>query len=239
MAEMEGKNIPTHVAIIMDGNGRWAKKRGLPRFVGHRAGVEAINRVIDEALKLGVKILTLYAFSVENWNRPQKEIDGLMKLLLEYLIKKRKDFLKHNMRLNVIGRLSDFPPAIRKEVTKLIDETKDNSKLILNLALSYGGRPEIVDAAKKIAKDAVLNNIKIKDLNEQLFSSYLYTADLPDPDLLIRTSGEMRVSNFLLWQISYTELYFTKKLWPSFSKQDFHKALESYQARERRFGKVK
>lgn len=238
MIEVGKKKIPTHVAIIMDGNGRWAKKRGLPRMLGHRAGVEAIDRVVEEALNSGIKILTLYAFSVENWNRPKKEVTGLMKLLKEYLVKKKKEFLKHNIRLNVIGRLPDLPPAIQEEITKLINETKNNSKLILNLALSYGGRSEIVDATRKIVKDAVLKKIKAKDLNEQLFSSYLYTAGLPDPDLLIRTSGEMRISNFLLWQISYTELYFTRKPWPSFSKQDFRHAIQSYQTRERRFGRI-
>jgi undecaprenyl diphosphate synthase len=235
---MNKKNIPVHVAIIMDGNGRWAKKRGLPRMIGHRKGVEVIGRVIEEALNLGIRILTLYTFSVENWKRPKREIDNLMKLLKEYLAKKKKEFSRRDIRLNVIGRLSDLPIDIQKEINKVINETKDNSKLVLNLALSYGGRPEIVDATRRIIEDISLRKIELQDIDEKTFSSYLYTANLPDPDLLIRTSGEMRISNFLLWQISYTELYFSKKLWPSFTKEDFRRAIRSYQKRKRRFGEI-
>lgn len=232
------QDIPRHVAIIMDGNGRWAKKRGLPRIAGHSAGVKTISRIVEEALNLGIKILTLYAFSTENWNRPKKEVDSLMRLLEEYLVKKKEGFLKYNIRLNVIGKLSDLPKAVQEGIEELKEKTKENSKLILNLALSYGARPEIIDAVKQIAKDISSGKLNADDVNEQIFSSYLYTANLPDPDLLIRTSGEMRISNFLLWQISYTELYFTSKLWPSFTKKDFLEAIETYQKRARRFGGI-
>lgn len=235
---IDERNIPAHVAIIMDGNGRWAKKRGLPRIGGHSAGVETITRVVEEALNLGIKVLTFYAFSVENWNRPKKEVDGLMKLLEIYLVKKREEFLKYGIRLNVIGRAADLSEGVQKGIEKLKDETKNNSKLIFNLALSYGARQEIIDAVKRIVKDVSSGKLNVDDLDERTFSSYLYTANLPDPDLLIRTSGEMRISNFLLWQISYAELYFTDKLWPDFTKKDFLAAIEAYQKRERRFGGI-
>lgn len=238
MKTINTQNIPAHVAIIMDGNGRWAKRRGLPRIAGHRAGVETISRVVEEALRLGVKVLTFYAFSVENWSRPKKEIYALMRLLEIYLVKKKEEFLKHGIRLNVIGRLSDLPEGVRQGIEKLKNATKDNSKLIFNLALSYGARPEIIDAVKRVAKDVSLGKLNAENLDERILSSYLYTANLPDPDLLIRTSGEMRISNFLLWQISYAELYFTDKLWPDFTKKDFVEAIEAYQKRERRFGGI-
>ncbi|MFH1856702.1 MAG: isoprenyl transferase [Candidatus Omnitrophota bacterium] len=238
MPKINEQNIPAHIAFIMDGNGRWAKQRGLPRIAGHRAGANTVNAIIEEALKIGIKVVTFYTFSVENWNRPKKEIDALMKLLKKYLVKKKKEFRKHQIRLNVIGRITDLPIEVREVIKDILEETKNNSKLILNLALSYGGRPEIVDATKKIMKDAAAGKINANDLNEDIFASYLYTANIPDPDLLIRTSGEMRISNFLLWQISYTELYFTPKLWPSFGKEDLHEAIEAYQKRERRFGRI-
>lgn len=238
MRTIDKQNIPAHVAIIMDGNGRWAQKRGLPRIVGHRAGVATISRVVEEALRLGVKVLTFYAFSIENWSRPKKEIDGLMKLLEIYLVKKRAEFLKYGIRLNVIGRVSDLPDGVQRGIEKLKNATKDNSKLIFNLALSYGARTEIIDAVKRIVKDISFGKLNADELDDRIFSSYLFTANLPDPDLLIRTSGEMRMSNFLLWQISYTELYFTDKLWPDFTKNDFLAAIEAYQKRERRFGGI-
>ena len=234
---MDNSKLPTHVAIIMDGNGRWARKRGLPKIVGHQAGVESIRRTIEAAKELGVKILTLYAFSTENWTRPKEEVRGLMRLLERYLDNERDKLLKHNIRFNVIGNIENFPPSVKKKLIDTMERTKDNSELILNLALGYGGRDEILHAAKKIAQDFKDKKLKLTDLDENTFAQYLYTKDMPDPDLLIRTSGEMRISNFLLWQLSYSELYIMKKLWPDFKKEDFKKAIEAFMSRERRFGR--
>lgn len=230
------KKLPTHVAIIMDGNGRWARRRGMPNIVGHRAGVETIRRVIEISLDMDIKVLTLYAFSTENWSRPKKEVEGLMRLLDRYLDKERRKLQEHNIRFNVIGNLEKFPAAIREKLNDTIALTGKNNKLVLNLALSYGGREEIVHAAKKISQDVKEGRLKLEDLDEQSFSRYLYTKDIPDPDLLIRTSGEMRISNFLLWQLSYAEIYMSKKLWPDFKKEDFKKAIDTYATRDRRFG---
>jgi len=230
------KKLPTHVAIIMDGNGRWARRRGMPNIVGHRAGVETIRRVIEMCLDMDIKVLTLYAFSTENWSRPKKEVEGLMRLLDRYLDKERRKLQEHNIRFNVIGNLEKFPAAIREKLNDTIALTGKNNKLVLNLALSYGGREEIVHAAKKISQDVKEGRLKLEDLDEQSFSRYLYTKDIPDPDLLIRTSGEMRISNFLLWQLSYAEIYMSKKLWPDFKKEDFKKAIDTYATRDRRFG---
>ncbi|PIU41846.1 MAG: isoprenyl transferase [Candidatus Omnitrophica bacterium CG07_land_8_20_14_0_80_42_15] len=234
---MDAGKLPVHVAMIMDGNGRWARKKRLPKILGHQAGVESIRRVIEAAQEMGIKILTLYAFSTENWSRPRNEVKGLMRLLERYLDNERDKLLKHNIRFNVIGNIDNFPAAVKQKLYDTIEVTKNNTSLMLNLALGYGARTEILEAVKQIAQDLRDKKVKIPDLDENLFSSYLYTKGIPDPDLLIRTSGEMRVSNFLLWQISYTELYIAKKLWPDFKKEDFKRAVETFMARERRFGR--
>ena len=233
---MTEKIVPAHVAIIMDGNGRWATQRGLPRITGHRAGVKSVEEVIKGAKESGVKILTLYTFSTENWKRPKQEIEALFKLLERYLDSQSKDLIRNNIRLSVIGKISDLPVTLQNKLKVTIEKTRNNTALILNLALNYGSRPEIVDAVRAIAGDCVSKRISVQDIDEKTFSEYLYTKDLPDPDLLIRTSGEMRLSNFLLWQLSYSELYISKKLWPDFRKADFLKALKEYQTRQRRYG---
>lgn len=225
-------NIPQHVAIIMDGNGRWAERKGLPRIFGHRAGVRSVKRAIKFAIKIGIKILTLYAFSTENWSRPQSEILGLMTLLREYIKKESDTLKKNNIRLRVLGDLSKIPNDVRISVERIISETQNNTGLILNIALNYGSRQEIVMAVNKIIED------KLQSIDEQKLSEYLYTSGLPDPDLLIRTSGEYRLSNFLLWQIAYTELYFTKTLWPDFDEKEFLSAIKDYNLRKRRFGGI-
>ena len=227
-----------HVAIIMDGNGRWAKKRNLPRLMGHRAGVKTVRKIIEVSLELGVKYLTLYTFSTENWRRPRKEVSILMNLLKEYLIKELKQFNKEGIRLLAIGQLERLPQSVKEALYKTINETKDNSKLNLILALSYGGRNEITEASRKIAEDVKTNRIQPEQVTKELFSKYLYTHNIPDPDLLIRTSNELRLSNFLLWQLSYAELYFSHKLWPDFTKKDFKIIVEDYNKRERRFGNI-
>ncbi|OGW76809.1 MAG: di-trans,poly-cis-decaprenylcistransferase [Omnitrophica bacterium RIFCSPHIGHO2_02_FULL_46_20] len=229
-------NIPHHVAIIMDGNGRWAKKKGLPKIVGHRAGIKSVEEAIKGAKELGVKILTLYTFSTENWKRPKYEVNALFKLLENYIDKELDLFDKNDIRLSAIGRMEGLPRIVREKLIKAIDRTKDNKSLILNIALNYGSRQEIVDAVRKILKDYEKGLVSIESIDEKTFSDYLYTKCMPDPDLLIRTSGEMRVSNFLLWQISYAEIYVTKKLWPDFRKSDFKKAIREYSARDRRYG---
>ncbi len=227
-----------HIAIIMDGNGRWAKKRNLPRLMGHRAGIKTVRKIIEASLESGVKYLTLYTFSTENWRRPKKEVSTLMNLLKEYLIKELKQFNEEGIRLLAIGQLERLPQSVKDALYKTINETKDNSKLNLILALSYGGRNEIAEASRKIAEDIKINKIKPNQINEKLFSKYLYTHKIPDPDLLIRTSNELRLSNFLLWQLSYAELYFSRKLWPDFTKKDFKIIVEDYNKRERKFGNI-
>lgn len=230
------RNIPQHVAIIMDGNGRWAAHRGLPKMAGHRAGARAAQETISAARDLGIKVLTLYTFSTENWKRPKKEIDSLFNLLEEYLNKVENKFNENNIKFSVIGNIKALPESINIKIKEIVDSTKNNTGLVLNLALNYGARLEIIDAVRKIAKDIKKGDIAIEDISEDKFHEYLYTNNLPDPDLLIRTSGELRVSNFLLWQIAYAELYVTKKLWPDFKKSDFEKAVSEYQKRKRRFG---
>jgi len=230
------KNIPQHVAIIMDGNGRWAKRRGLPRIAGHRAGVKAAEDAMRSAKSLGVKILTLYTFSTENWKRPKREVSALFKLLENYLDREGDKLNKNNIKLQVIGRLHELPESLRAKISEQIGKTKNNTGLILNLALNYGARSEITDAARNIAKDVKGGSLGIEDIDEELFSGYLYTKGQPDPDLLIRTSGESRISNFLLWQIAYSEICISEKLWPDFKKEDFKKCVLEYQMRERRFG---
>lgn len=230
------KDIPAHIAVIMDGNGRWARARGLPRIAGHRAGIKAAEDVMQACGDLGVKILTLYTFSTENWKRPKAEVSALFKLLEHYLSDKGGKLKKNNVKFQVIGRLRDLPDSLVKKIDAQIRSTKDNTGLTLNLALNYGGRPEIVDAARSIARDVRAGKISPGDIDEKLFAEHLYTRSMPDPDLLIRTSGEFRISNFLLWQIAYSEICVVRKLWPDFNKEDFKKCVFDYQARERRFG---
>ncbi|MEO7932851.1 MAG: isoprenyl transferase [Chthoniobacterales bacterium] len=225
--------IPRHVAVIMDGNGRWAKERGLPRVEGHRKGAETVQRVIDGCIETGVEFLTLYAFSIENWKRPQLEVSALMRLLIEFLRSRHQEMLDKNIRLRVIGRLSDLPLKTFAQVEKSINATAQNTGLTLILALSYGSRTEILEAVNKLIAQAPKAPV-----TEEQFSRALYTADYPDPDLLIRTSGEMRLSNFLLWQMSYAEIYVTKKLWPEFSREDFLDAMRDFAQRERRYGGI-
>ncbi|MEW6008572.1 MAG: isoprenyl transferase [Candidatus Omnitrophota bacterium] len=235
---LDPKTIPQHVAIIMDGNGRWAKKQGLPRSEGHKKGVERVREIVEEAARLKIKVLTLYAFSTENWKRPKKEINLLMRLLKVFLNKEIKNFNKNNIRFECIGRISQLPASVIESLERVRHITKNNNGLILNLALNYGSRPEIIDALNNIIKDYSSGRLNEKNIDENIFSQYLYTKNLPDPDLLIRTSGEQRVSNFLLWQISYAELFFSKKLWPDFSADDFFEAILEYQNRARRFGGI-
>lgn len=230
--------IPRHIAIIMDGNGRWAKGRSLPRVAGHNEGINSVREVVRACGDLGVEALTLYTFSVENWNRPATEVSALMRLLLRTIRKEVDDLMKNNVKLDVLGDLEDLPAEPKKGMEEAIERTKNNSGLKLNLALNYGGRQEILEAIVKLYHDMTEGKCTPEDINEKLFSKYLYTADLPDPDLLIRTSGESRISNFLLWQIAYTELYITSVYWPDFRKGQLYQAILDYQSRERRFGKV-
>lgn len=220
----------------MDGNGRWAKRRGLPRIAGHRAGAKSVKEVIAAAKECGVKILTLYTFSTENWKRPKHEIDALFKLLENYIDKEFRNLDENGIKLSLIGRIDGLPEILRKKLSDVVEKTKNNGSLVLNLALNYGSRTEIVDAVHKIIEECRAQRLKDEDINESTFGKYLYTKEIPDPDLLIRTSGEMRLSNFLLWQLSYSELYVTKKLWPDFNKADFKKAISEYRKRERRYG---
>jgi len=231
-------NIPKHIAIIMDGNGRWAKKRGLPRIAGHKKGIDSVREIVRLCPELGIEILTLYTFSMENWNRPKTEISALMRLLLNTIRKEIDELIKNNVKVNTLGILSDLPPEARKAMEEAMERTKNNTGLILNLALSYSSRVEIVEMIKRIAKKVKNNEVGINDINESLVSENLYTAGLKDPDLMIRTSGVFRVSNFLLWQLAYTEIYITDVLWPDFRADDFYKAIIDYQNRERRFGMV-
>ncbi len=231
-------NIPKHIAIIMDGNGRWAKKRGLPRIAGHKKGVDSVREIVKLCPELGVEVLTLYTFSMENWNRPKIEISALMSLLINTIKNEINELMKNNVKVNVIGVLSNLPEEARKAMEVGIERTKNNSGLILNLALSYSSRVEIIDMIKKIAEKIKNNEIDIESINERLISETLYTSGLKDPDLLIRTSGVSRISNFLLWQLAYTEIYITDVLWPDFRTREFYKAIIDYQNRERRFGMV-
>ncbi|MFI5322381.1 MAG: isoprenyl transferase [Thermodesulfobacteriota bacterium] len=225
--------LPTHIAIIMDGNGRWAKKKNLDRISGHREGMKSVRAIVKAAKDLGVDYVTLYAFSTQNWNRPKSEVNALMDLLKHYLLQERGNLVKNGVRLNAIGRLQDLPRDVYDVLQDTIEMTKIFRKPTLTLALSYGGREEIIDAVKKIVTDG---NVSPANITEANFSHFLYTADMPEPDLLIRTSGEMRLSNFMLWEIAYTELYITRTLWPSFRKRHLVKAILNYQRRERRFG---
>jgi len=227
---------PKHVAIIMDGNRRWARKRGFPPIAGHVQGVKSVRKVIEAAKDTGVRILTLYTFSTENWKRSKGEIDGLMDLIEKYLDSEYKQLIENDIRLNTIGRIDRFRPTLRHKIEKVKELTKENSSLMLNLALDYGARDEIAGASRKIAEDIKSGKIELDDITEEFFSKYLFTDGMPDPDLLVRTGGEFRVSNFLLWQISYSEVYVTDSLWPDFGKKDFIKAIDTFKERNRRKG---
>jgi len=237
--ELDQNNIPKHVAIIMDGNGRWAKKQGFgSRVKGHEKGVAALRDLTTTAAEAGVKFLTVYAFSTENWKRPKYEVNALMRLLVSTLKKEISTLTKNDIRLNAIGDLNSLPNDVAKKLQNVMDETSGNSRLTLTLALSYGSRDEIRSATTAIAKLVQEGKLKPEEITEDTLSENLYTAEMPDPDLLIRTSGEQRISNYLLWQIAYSELYFTETLWPDFSKEEFFKAIWTYQNRERRYGKT-
>lgn len=230
--------LPRHVAIIMDGNGRWAEQRSLPRVAGHREGICSVREAVTLCRELNIEFLTIYAFSIENWRRPQDEIDELMMLLETYLKQEVSTLTKHGIRFRSVGRLDQLPDSVVRLIKEMERRTAENREMVLNIALSYGGRAEIVDAVLAMIKDIETGKVAAEKIDEGSFPQYLYTAGLPDPDLMIRTSGEMRISNFLLWQLAYTELYFTKTLWPDFRKRDFLLALHDYQQRERRFGLV-
>jgi undecaprenyl diphosphate synthase len=230
--------IPVHVAIIMDGNGRWAKQRGLPRTVGHHEGMKRVKEIVKVAHEMGIKVVTFFAFSSENWNRPKREINMLMRYLNHYLVKEIAELDKNNIRFRVIGRDEPLPESVVSKIRKAEQKTKENSDMTMALAINYGSKQEIMDGVKKIVRESLSGKVKDFELTEETFSRYLYTAGMPDPDLLIRTSGEMRLSNFLLWQLAYAEFYFTEKYWPDFGVADFKQAVEVYQNRERRFGSV-
>jgi len=236
MEKLDKKNLPAHIAIIMDGNGRWAKKRVLGRIAGHKKGAGAVREVVRTCRELGIDVLTLYAFSTENWNRPKTEVNALMSLLRKYLIDELDEMLENDIRLTAIGNLEELPDEVYTVLTDTIKKTEACKGMILNLALSYGGRDDILRAVKKILSDYELKRIKGEEITEGLFSDYLFTAEIPDPDLMIRTSGERRISNFLLWQLAYTEIYITDTLWPDFTKEELIEAIFDFQTRERRFG---
>lgn len=235
----ENMVIPEHVAIILDGNGRWAKKRGLPRSVGHKEGCVTVERTVEDAARLGIKYLTVYGFSTENWKRTSDEVGALMQLFRYYMVRLLKIAKANNVRVKMIGDRDRFDKDIIEGIGKLVEETKDNTGLTFIIAVNYGGRDEIVRAARKFMKDSVEGKLLPEDMTEEVFSSYLDTEGLPDPDLLIRTSGELRLSNYLLWQLAYTELYVTDCLWPDFNMEEMKKAIAAYNSRERRFGGVK
>lgn len=237
--KLDMDNIPNHVAIIMDGNGRWAKKRNLPRTMGHKAGVETVRIILKEAARLGIKNLTLYTFSTENWGRPVDEVSTLMKLINTYLKSEIKEIHESGVRLNIFGDMSRLPKECREALEDAIELTKNNTRINLNLALNYGGRDEIVRAVKMIVEDINSNKLDKQNINSELISSYLYTKDIPDPDIIIRPSGEQRLSNFLLWQCAYSEFWYSDVNWPDFREADLRKAISDFQNRDRRFGKVK
>ena len=230
--------IPKHTAIIMDGNGRWAEQKGMPRIFGHQNGVTAVRKIVEAASKFDIKYLTLFTFSVENWDRPRSEVDTLMGLLVQTLKDEFEDMFKNNIKLNAIGDLDTLPNEVREELYTIIESTKDNTGMTLTLALSYGGKQEIFKAVKEISEKVKNDIICLDNFDDSVINDHLYTSNLPDVDLLIRTSGEKRISNFLLWQIAYAELYFTDVYWPDFTEEDLEKAIVEYQNRERRFGKT-
>jgi undecaprenyl diphosphate synthase len=236
--KIDPNRLPRHVAVIMDGNGRWAQGKGFKRVFGHKKGVEAVRQTVEAATELGIEALTLFAFSTENWKRPKFEVDTLMSLLVSSLKKELPTFQKNKIKVQTIGNIEKLPLNAKKQLQEVIELTKSNSKLTLTLALNYGSREEIINATKNISKKIVNNELKIEEIDENIINSHLYTFTLPVVDFLIRTSGEKRISNFLLWQIAYAELYFTDVLWPDFNKEDFYEAILNYQSRERRFGKI-
>ncbi|RYG15897.1 MAG: isoprenyl transferase [Chitinophagaceae bacterium] len=236
--QIDNSRLPKHIAVIMDGNGRWAKEKGKLRVFGHQHGVTAVRDTVEGAVEAGVQYITLYAFSTENWNRPKLEVMALMELLVGTINRETKTLMENGVRLNAIGNLSLLPPKCHRELMEAIEKTSGNTKCTLTLALSYSSRWEIVEAARKIAEQTRLGLIDPSDVNEEMFSNSLSTANMPDPELMIRTSGELRISNYLLWQIAYAELYFTDKLWPDFRREDLFEAIIDYQKRERRFGKT-
>ncbi|MBI3805832.1 MAG: isoprenyl transferase [Nitrospirae bacterium] len=238
-ALVDHQNLPEHVAIIMDGNGRWAAERYLPRIAGHRRGIQSVREIVTFSREIGIKVLTLFAFSNENWNRPSTEISQLMMLLERYLKQELKTMTENQIRFRAVGQIERLPGSVLRMIRSVEEKTAKHEKMTLILALSYGGRSEIVDAVRRVVEDVQQEKLSMKDLDEQTFSHYLHTQEVPDPDLMIRTSGEVRISNFLLWQLAYTELYFTQTYWPDFRRKDFLLALLDYQARERRFGLVK
>ncbi len=237
-SQIDMERLPRHIAVIMDGNGRWAKKRGAVRLMGHRGGAKAVREVTETCARLGVEYLTVFAFSSENWNRPKDEVSGLMNLLVDSLEKEYQTLKKNGIRLNAIGDLNQLPEKVKTKLLDTIEKTKDGERMCLSLALSYSGKWDIVEAAKAFAKEVASGNKQVDDLDDALFASYLSTNTMPDPDLIIRTSGEYRLSNYLLYQMAYSELYFTKTLWPDFREKEVYKAIIDYQSRERRFGKT-
>ncbi|WP_034919292.1 isoprenyl transferase [Gillisia sp. CAL575] len=232
------ESLPKHISIIMDGNGRWAKQKGFLRALGHEEGTKAVRDVVEGSAELGIENLTLYAFSTENWNRPKLEVDTLMRLLVTSLKKEIKTLIKNDIKLNAIGNLDTLPKKAQKELNEVIEKTKNNNRMILTLALSYGSREELIHAVKDISQKVKNEELSLDAIDESIINQHLYTQNLPDVDLLIRTSGEQRISNFLLWQIAYAELYFSKILWPDFRREDLYEAIYNYQTRERRFGKT-
>jgi len=237
--ELNMQNLPKHIAIIMDGNGRWAKKKGLPRIAGHWAGAEALRDIVSTCCKLNIKVLSVFAFSSENWKRPVQEVNAIMNLLLYYLKKEVDSLHENNVRIHVSGNWEELPQRIVEQIKASIQQTRNNTGLVLNIVLNYGGRKEILTACKKLGEELLSGKISINDIDERTFEKCLYTRDLPDPDLLIRPSGELRISNFLLWQIAYTELWFTNICWPDFKSDDLLQAICDYQKRERRYGGIK
>ncbi len=237
-ARIDPKKLPRHIAIIMDGNGRWARQRNLPRLEGHRKGSETVEEIVEACREIGIANLTLYAFSQENWNRPDPEVHGLMALLNHFLVAKREKLIRNGIRFRVIGQVDRLAEPVLRELTKTIEKTRHGEKMTLILALSYSSRSEIIDTINQLIRQAMAEGDTSKLLQEEEFERWLYTEGLPNPDLLIRTSGEYRISNFLLWQMAYTELYFTETLWPDFSRKDLEKAIVEYQRRERRFGRT-
>ena len=230
--------LPQHIAIIMDGNGRWAKGKGKLRVFGHRNGVQSVRDIVEGAGEIGIKYITLYTFSSENWNRPKMEVSAIMELMINTIHKEISNFMKNNIKLNAIGDLNMLPDKCYKELTGAIDKTAENTGIVLTLALSYSSRREITQAAKNIAAKVQSGELNVADINEEIFENNLYTSGMPNPELMIRTSGEYRISNYLLWQIAYAELYFTPKLWPDFRREDLYEAIIDYQKRERRFGMI-
>ena len=236
--QIQKDKVPIHVAIIMDGNGRWAKKRGLDRIEGHKAGVESVRNAVKASVECGVQYLTLYAFSIENWKRPKSEVNALMELLVLAIEQEVPELMKNNIRLNAIGNISSLPEKCQISLLQSLKTTKKNTQLVLTLALSYSSKWEIVNACKSIAQKVKEGRLTIEDINEEIFQQHLTTSQMPDPELIIRTSGELRMSNFLLWQAAYAELYFTPLYWPDFTKEELYKAIIDFQKRERRFGKT-